>query len=1236
MANTVDEAAYVLSVTATGQQSVQAATKTIDDLVTATEKATGATKKRTEAEQAAAEKTARLYSQVGDNSIKIEERRVARMEAYERAVKRGTITEAQRAELIDRNNARAKEELQQQLALNEAQQRSINVITSQGRAYQTIGTHMDKAATATGLARHEMINLSRQIQDVGVSLAGGQSPLRVLIEQGSQIADIFASSRVTITGFFGQVLAGAGRFAASMAGVVTIIGTFVGAGAAAALSWLSAQRDIQQALLGVGRASGSTVADINRIGETASSAFGLSVSEAREFASALAATGKVSAEVNAQVTAMGKDLSRILGVSVAEAGKVAAQAFADPAKGVDLLNARLGSFDAATRRSIMNLQEQNKSIEAQNLLIEGMKRGLAGVPENVGKIESAWTAVANAVANAWDWTGKFIARQTGLAPTDWAAELKKAEDAMAAIRARQAQRGANIFGFGADAGPDTAVLGRLEQWANKARSELQKVSDQAAETKRVLESIKFEEAIRGALPEVAQFEKLRNQAELLADAIAKINRSGGAQESPMLASLGMTMQQVQLAAARTREALESALSPAQKLTAEFELQVAQITARSGSERAAVAARQTELQLAGQNVSAEEKALAVSRARYLVLLQIAAAHRNAMAALEDQVRVSSAVTGQEKLRAQEIATTNALMREGFSMQQASDQAAMQRLATQKQIDASIQSQVIAIQSQIQYMRDVQEYGQGAAEAAKAYRDAITQGASQTAAAALAAATLERNMEEAQIAAERLADRLQTAGGAASSLGQGLGAKLDAIGTGSGSGKSFSAGTGFDLPGSVVHTTIGGSSVSATGVGGIYNRPAGTWFDELRKMQRAADAAGQEIMQKRQEEAKRLLREQTPGTDEYIAKQRQLAQAAADAARALQDAAEAAAKLAEETAIENVASLILAGITPQAINRMIESGQLYAGGASQRFETQLDLYRRAGMTNAQILADIRAGYIGEGVRASELLRAIDDLTGAVEANTESLSALSPFYSQQGDRLLGYRGFEVQRRTGGSSLGGIGGVTGSMGGIPTTGTSGGMGGIVNVISGPISTPIGGAGASNIPGVPAGYVQYPYSYLPGLTMPSNFIFVNGKYYYKPIPETTPTTGTGPNPSWGNPYVTPTSTPITTFGTGLSGGFGYTSKPFGFDDGGIAYGPQMAIFGEGAVPEAFVPLRGGRIPVRLQLPPGAQARDEGDRPVINITAPLIYFAAEPRSDEVRETSFQAAQALRRLVGRAA
>lgn len=73
------------------------------------------------------------------------------------------------------------------------------------------------AATGTGLARFELINLSRQIQDVGVSLVSGQSPFMVLAQQGTQIADIYGSSKTgTVGGSIKQVTSAVANFLTPM------------------------------------------------------------------------------------------------------------------------------------------------------------------------------------------------------------------------------------------------------------------------------------------------------------------------------------------------------------------------------------------------------------------------------------------------------------------------------------------------------------------------------------------------------------------------------------------------------------------------------------------------------------------------------------------------------------------------------------------------------------------------------------------------------------------------------------------------------------------------------------------------------------------------------------------------------------------------------------------------------------------------------------------------------------
>lgn len=64
----------------------------------------------------------------------------------------------------------------------------------------------ENLAKSVGLARHELINLQRQAQDVVVSLQGGQGLFTVLLQQGTQIGDIFGTSKGTLRGFGQQVL----------------------------------------------------------------------------------------------------------------------------------------------------------------------------------------------------------------------------------------------------------------------------------------------------------------------------------------------------------------------------------------------------------------------------------------------------------------------------------------------------------------------------------------------------------------------------------------------------------------------------------------------------------------------------------------------------------------------------------------------------------------------------------------------------------------------------------------------------------------------------------------------------------------------------------------------------------------------------------------------------------------------------------------------------------------------
>jgi hypothetical protein len=93
----------------------------------------------------------------------------------------------------------------------------------------------DNFTKSAGLAKHEMVNLSRQVQDIGVSLSSGQSPFTVLVQQGTQVADIFSNSQGSIRGFASQITSVLTPVRL-LAGGVALLGV---AAVAAIVSWRS-------------------------------------------------------------------------------------------------------------------------------------------------------------------------------------------------------------------------------------------------------------------------------------------------------------------------------------------------------------------------------------------------------------------------------------------------------------------------------------------------------------------------------------------------------------------------------------------------------------------------------------------------------------------------------------------------------------------------------------------------------------------------------------------------------------------------------------------------------------------------------------------------------------------------------------------------------------------------------------------------------------------------------------
>lgn len=100
-----------------------------------------------------------------------------------------------------------------------------------GNALKTVEGQHVSVSKAAGLTSHQMLNLTRQFSDVGVSAAMGMSPLLILVQQGPQIAEVFKEASIQGVSFKSAL----GSIAASLAPVAVpliAIGAVVGTAAA--------------------------------------------------------------------------------------------------------------------------------------------------------------------------------------------------------------------------------------------------------------------------------------------------------------------------------------------------------------------------------------------------------------------------------------------------------------------------------------------------------------------------------------------------------------------------------------------------------------------------------------------------------------------------------------------------------------------------------------------------------------------------------------------------------------------------------------------------------------------------------------------------------------------------------------------------------------------------------------------------------------------------------------------
>jgi len=286
----------------------------------------------------------------------------------------------------------------------EVSAQTITALENARSKYEKLTGGLNDNAKAAGLNRASWINLSRQLQDVGVSLYGGMSPLTVLAQQGGQIADVFTSSSggagAAVKDFGATLL----RYALSP---ITLIGSAVAAAGIGMARWQTQVEALTVSLNGLGRQSGLTVTQLNAIAESAAGKAGVSNATARSLAGQFASAGVSGGSIGGAID-LSRSLSKGLGADIGDIGKELAAALADPARGAEELAKKYGLVTFAQREEIRSIAALGDKAGATAKLIEALNKEIVGMQDPTTAWGRLLEGVAKRISDRFDRLGQEL------------------------------------------------------------------------------------------------------------------------------------------------------------------------------------------------------------------------------------------------------------------------------------------------------------------------------------------------------------------------------------------------------------------------------------------------------------------------------------------------------------------------------------------------------------------------------------------------------------------------------------------------------------------------------------------------------------------------------------------------------------------------------------------------------------------------------------------------------------
>lgn len=278
----------------------------------------------------------------------------------------------------------------QQLGVSEAAAPFVQRLKAAETTVDNLGISAKQTAAA-------LRGVPAQFTDIVTQLAGGQSPMLTLVQQGGQLKDMF--------GGIGPAARALGSY---LAGLINPLSLTAAAAAGLALAFERGHQEsveYNRALLATGNFAGTTAGQLAGMAQRISETVGTQ-GAAAEALTQLASTGKVASDQFEGLAAAALEWKKATGTAIDDTVAKYVQLGEEPVKAALKLNEQYHFLTFAVYEQIKALEEQGQKDEAaalaQKTFASALQSRAQEIQANLGYVERAWSAVAGAAKAAWD------------------------------------------------------------------------------------------------------------------------------------------------------------------------------------------------------------------------------------------------------------------------------------------------------------------------------------------------------------------------------------------------------------------------------------------------------------------------------------------------------------------------------------------------------------------------------------------------------------------------------------------------------------------------------------------------------------------------------------------------------------------------------------------------------------------------------------------------------------------